>query len=41
MPLDAAIDHEARAQAACMRGEDFERAYHAFVEKRAPIFEGN
>jgi enoyl-CoA hydratase/carnithine racemase len=41
MPLDAAIDHEARAQAACMRGEDFERAYHAFVEKRAPTFEGN
>jgi enoyl-CoA hydratase/carnithine racemase len=41
MPLDAAIDHEARAQAACMRGEDFERAYHAFVEKRTPIFEGN
>ena len=41
MELDAAIDHEARLQAACMRGEDFERAYRAFVEKRRPVFEGN
>jgi len=41
MDVDAAIDHEARAQAACMRGEDFERAYVAFVEKRTPVFEGN
>jgi enoyl-CoA hydratase/carnithine racemase len=41
MDVGAAIDHEARAQAACMRGEDFERAYRAFVEKRAPVFEGN
>jgi enoyl-CoA hydratase/carnithine racemase len=41
MDLDAAIDHEARAQAECMRHEDFERAYLAFVEKRAPEFEGN
>jgi len=40
MDLDAAIDHEARAQAECMRHEDFERAYLAFVEKRAPEFEG-
>jgi enoyl-CoA hydratase/carnithine racemase len=41
MDVDAAIDDEARAQAACMRGEDFERAYRAFVEKRPPAFEGN
>jgi enoyl-CoA hydratase/carnithine racemase len=41
MDLDAAIDHEARAQAECMRHEDFERAYLAFVAKRAPEFEGN
>jgi enoyl-CoA hydratase/carnithine racemase len=41
MDVDSAIDHEARAQAACMRGEDFERAYEAFVAKRAPVFEGN
>jgi enoyl-CoA hydratase/carnithine racemase len=40
MDVDAAIDHEARVQAECMRGEDFERAYRAFVEKRAPVFEG-
>src|SRR5687767_5062834 len=41
MGVDAAIDHEARVQAECMRGEDFERAYRAFVEKRTPVFEGN
>ena len=41
MAVDQAIDHEARMQAACMRGEDFERAYRAFVEKRQPVFEGN
>ena len=41
MPLDDAIDAEARAQAACMESQDFHRAYHAFVEKRTPEFEGN
>ena len=41
MDVDAAIDHEARVQAECMRGEDFERAYVAFVEKRTPVFEGD
>jgi enoyl-CoA hydratase/carnithine racemase len=41
MPIDDAIDHEARMQAQCMQGEDFERAYRAFVEKRPPVFEGN
>jgi enoyl-CoA hydratase/carnithine racemase len=41
MNVDSAIDFEARMQAQCMRGEDFERAYRAFVEKRTPIFEGN
>ncbi|MHB1224233.1 MAG: enoyl-CoA hydratase family protein [Gemmatimonadaceae bacterium] len=41
MDVESAIDNEARAQAACMRGEDFERAYEAFVAKRAPVFEGN
>jgi enoyl-CoA hydratase/carnithine racemase len=41
MPIDAAIDHEAKMQAQCMQGEDFERAYRAFVEKRPPVFEGN
>lgn len=41
MPLGEAIDHEAREQARCMHGDDFERAYDAFVEKRRPVFEGN
>jgi enoyl-CoA hydratase/carnithine racemase len=41
MPIDAAIDHEARVQAACMCTDDFERAYRAFVDKRPPLFEGN
>jgi enoyl-CoA hydratase/carnithine racemase len=41
MDLDAAIDAEAEAQAICMHTADFRRAYEAFLEKRAPRFEGN
>ena len=41
MKVDEAIDYEAEMQARCMRGEDFERAYRAFVETRPPVFEGN
>ncbi|MGA8325427.1 MAG: enoyl-CoA hydratase family protein [Candidatus Cybelea sp.] len=41
MPLDAAIDAEARAQAICMERNDFRRAYDAFVAKRRPVFEGD
>jgi enoyl-CoA hydratase/carnithine racemase len=41
LPLDVAIDAEARAQAACMETNDFRRAYKAFVEKRAPEFHGD
>ncbi len=41
MLLDDAIDAEAQAQALCMRGGDFRRAYEAFVAKRAPVFEGD
>ena len=41
MPLDEAIDAEARAQAICMETNDFRRAYEAFVAKRPPKFEGN
>ncbi len=41
MPVNAAIDYEAARQAESMRGEDFELAYHAFVERRTPVFEGN
>jgi enoyl-CoA hydratase/carnithine racemase len=41
LPLDEAIDAEARAQAACMETNDFRRAYEAFVAKQPPQFEGN
>ena len=41
MSLDQAIEAEAQAQAICMQTRDFERAYHAFVEKRSPVFEGD
>lgn len=41
MSLDAALDAEAEAQAACMRTRDFARAYEAFVAKRAPEFRGD
>ncbi|HVV92389.1 MAG TPA: enoyl-CoA hydratase family protein [Hyphomicrobiales bacterium] len=41
MGLDAAIDAEAIAQALCMKTEDFRRAFEAFAEKRAPVFEGD
>jgi enoyl-CoA hydratase/carnithine racemase len=41
MDVEEALEHEARVQAEVMRGEDFARAYHAFVEKRPPVFEGN
>ena len=41
LPIDAAIDAEAEAQAQCMQTEDFRRAYRAFVAKQKPQFEGN
>ncbi|MGB7015349.1 MAG: enoyl-CoA hydratase family protein [Candidatus Cybelea sp.] len=41
LPLDDAIDAEARAQAACMESNDFRRAYEAFVAKRPVRFEGD
>ena len=41
MGVDEAIEAEAQAQALCMLTEDFSRAYHAFVAKRKPVFEGN
>ena len=41
MSLDAAIEAEAQAQAICMKTEDFKRAYHAFVAKEKPVFEGD
>jgi enoyl-CoA hydratase/carnithine racemase len=41
MSPEQAIEAEAQAQAICMRTQDFERAYHAFVNKEKPAFEGN
>jgi enoyl-CoA hydratase/carnithine racemase len=41
MTLEQAIEAEAQAQAICMMTEDFKRAYHAFVAKQKPVFEGN
>jgi enoyl-CoA hydratase/carnithine racemase len=41
MNLDEFIEAEAQAQAICMQTKDFERAYHAFVKKEKPKFEGN
>ncbi len=40
MGLEQAIEAEAQAQAICMQTGDFERAYHAFVAKQKPVFEG-
>jgi enoyl-CoA hydratase/carnithine racemase len=41
MSIEQAIEAEAQAQAICMLTEDFKRAYHAFVAKQKPRFEGN
>jgi enoyl-CoA hydratase/carnithine racemase len=41
MTIDQAIEAEAQAQTICMLTEDFSRAYHAFVAKQKPRFEGN
>jgi enoyl-CoA hydratase/carnithine racemase len=40
MDVDQAIEAEAQAQAICMATNDFHRAYHAFVAKQRPVFEG-
>ena len=41
MSLEQIIEAEAQAQAICMQTQDFSRAYHAFVKKSTPDFEGN
>lgn len=41
MGVDEAIEAEAQAQAICMATNDFHRAYHAFVAKDRPGFEGD
>lgn len=40
MGIEQAIEAEAQAQAICMQTQDFERAYHAFVNKENPEFRG-
>lgn len=41
MPLDAAIDAEAREQAKLMESKDFRRAYEAFIAGETPAFAGD
>ncbi|WP_309660996.1 enoyl-CoA hydratase family protein [Sphingomonas sp.] len=41
VPIDAAIDMEAEAQAQLMATKDFKRAYEAFAAKRTPEFQGD
>jgi len=41
MPLEAAIDAEAHAQAQCMTTNDFRRAYEAFVKRGLAAFRGD
>ena len=41
MSIEQAIESEAQAQALCMATNDFHRAYHAFVAKQKPVFEGD
>lgn len=41
MGLEQALEAEAQAQAICMQGQDFHRAYHAFVGKEKPVFQGD
>jgi enoyl-CoA hydratase/carnithine racemase len=41
MPLEEAIDAEARAQATCMESKDFRRAYEAFLKNERPTFAGD
>ena len=41
MDIDSAIEAEAQAQAICMQTKDYGRAYHAFVAKQKPVFEGD
>ena len=41
MGVDEAIEAEAQSQAICMMTNDFHRAYHAFVAKEKPQFEGD
>ncbi len=41
MTVEQAIEAEAQAQTICMLTQDYSRAYHAFVAKQKPVFQGN
>jgi enoyl-CoA hydratase/carnithine racemase len=41
MTIEQAIEAEAQAQALCMLTQDFHRAYHAFVARQKPVFQGD
>ena len=41
MSLEQALEAEAQAQAICMQGQDFRRAYKAFVAREKPVFQGD
>jgi enoyl-CoA hydratase/carnithine racemase len=41
MTIEQAIEAEAQAQALCMLTQDFSRAYHAFVARSKPVFQGD
>ena len=41
LSVEQAVEAEAQAQAICMQSEDFKRAYHAFVARRRPVFQGD
>ena len=41
VPVEEALEMEARAQARCMQTRDFHRAYEAFASKRTPEFQGD
>jgi enoyl-CoA hydratase/carnithine racemase len=41
VPIEDALEMEARAQARCMETRDFHRAFEAFAAKRTPEFQGD
>lgn len=41
MSIEQALEAEAQAQAICMQGKDFTRAFEAFAAKKTPVFEGD
>lgn len=41
MSIPQALEAEAKAQARCMKTNDFRRAYEAFVKKEKPVFKGD